>query len=121
VSRRQPYLVAYDIADPRRLQRVARCVGRLGLRIQYSVFLAHLTPPQCKRLTDELRRLIDPRADDVRFYPLPTRVAPIIYGRSYWPEGIQLLGDDLPGLTLVGGPRRVARAGLAPGQEGPTS
>lgn len=121
MSRRQHYLVAYDIADPRRLQRVAQCVGRLGLRIQYSVFLTQLTPRQCKNLTGQLRRLIDPRADDVRFYPLPARLEPIVYGRSHWPEGVHLLGGNLPALTLAGDPRRVARAGLATGQESPTS
>lgn len=118
---RQPYLVAYDIADPRRLQRVARCVGRRGLRIQYSVFLAQLTPRQRKKLADELRRLIDPRVDDVRLYPLPARLEPVVYGRSHWPEGVRLLGGGLPALTLAGSARSVARAGLAAAQESPTS
>ncbi|MGB5148226.1 MAG: CRISPR-associated endonuclease Cas2 [Porticoccaceae bacterium] len=121
MSRRQPYLVTYDIADPRRLQRVARCVGRRGLRIQYSVFLAQLTPRQRNKLAGELRRLIDPREDDVRIYPLPVRMEPIVYGRSHWPEGVQLLGGGLPALTLAGGPRSVSRAGLATAQESPTS
>lgn len=113
MSRRQSYLVAYDIADPRRLQRVARCVSRRGVRVQYSVFLTHLTPAQRKTLTGELARLIDPRADDVRLYPLPARMEPIVYGRAHWPEGVQLLGADLAALTLVGNPRRVSPAGAA--------
>src|SRR5207302_53333 len=33
------YLVAYDVADPRRLRRVARVLERAALRVQKSVFL----------------------------------------------------------------------------------
>ena len=32
------HLVAYDIADPRRLRKVARACEDLGLRRQFSVF-----------------------------------------------------------------------------------
>ena len=32
------YLIAYDIADPKRLSRVHRALKREGLPVQYSVF-----------------------------------------------------------------------------------
>ena len=38
------YLVAYDIADPKRLRKVARACEDFGLRRQYSVFFCRLTP-----------------------------------------------------------------------------
>lgn len=99
MNRRQRYLIAYDIADPRRLQRVAHTVERIGIRLQYSLFLAQLTPRQRQKLLDELRQLIDPKADDLRFYPLPARSALIWLGKGHWPEGVQLLGTALPALT----------------------
>jgi CRISPR-associated protein Cas2 len=34
------YLVAYDIADPRRLRKVARACEDFGMRRQFSVFIA---------------------------------------------------------------------------------
>jgi len=37
------YLISYDIADPRRLQRVHAFLRRHALPVQYSVFLARLS------------------------------------------------------------------------------
>jgi len=99
MSRQRSYLVAYDIANPRRLQRVARCVSRYGVRAQYSVFLAKLSVSQKQTLMVELRQLIDPLADDVRLYPLPTKADIVCYGRSPWPEGVQLFDDRILTLT----------------------
>ena len=41
------YLVAYDIADPRRLRRVARLMERRATRCQKSVFLFRGDVPGC--------------------------------------------------------------------------
>ena len=40
----QLYLLAYDIANPKRLVKVHRQVSRRGLALQYSVFLLLDTP-----------------------------------------------------------------------------
>ena len=95
-------LIAYDIADPRRLARVARVVARSALRIQYSVYVAKLSPRQLRDLEAALRDVIDPAADDLRIYPLPARLDAVWYGRPTWPEGIQFESPAWPGLTNGG-------------------
>jgi len=48
------YLVSYDIRDPKRLARTARCIGGYGSRVQYSMFRCRLTTRQLERLQWEL-------------------------------------------------------------------
>lgn len=40
---RRRYLIAYDIADPKRLRRVIKIMESYGERLQYSVFLCDLS------------------------------------------------------------------------------
>jgi len=64
------YVVAYDISDPKRLRKVARCCQDFGCRRQYSVFLCRLNPRDLVRLRARLYELIDRKADQVLFIPL---------------------------------------------------
>jgi len=70
---RQLQLLAYDIADPRRLRRVARLCERYGLRVQASVFLVELDQAQAVRLAAEMARLVHPQEDSVRYIPVCPR------------------------------------------------
>lgn len=67
------YLVCYDVADPRRLRRVARLMERHGTRVQRSVFVCRLTAAQKERLAARLGRLILPASDAVSLYALCAR------------------------------------------------
>lgn len=71
----QPYLVivSYDIANPRRLNRVARTLEAAGVRIQKSVFECGLTPDALLALRLRLRRLIDPAEDHILITPVCVR------------------------------------------------
>mgnify|MGYP001190399295 CR=1 FL=1 len=112
------YLLAYDIADPRRLARVARIVSREALRIQYSVYVAELSHRQLRDLVATLRQAVDPRADDLRIYPLPARLDAVWYGRATWPDGIQFEDPLWTGLTAgrpSGYRRDASHANGAPG------
>ena len=75
-----PYLVAYDIADPRRLQRVARFLERRALRLQKSVFLFDGDRDAVSALLDQAAELIRPAEDVVQAWELargtPSPVAP---------------------------------------------
>ena len=63
-------LISYDICDARRRYRVARLLQAHGVRVQYSVFEAHLERPALERLRNRMRGLLDLERDSVRFYNL---------------------------------------------------
>ncbi len=64
------YLFAYDVADPRRLARVARLLERRATRCQKSVFLFRGDGSAVLRLLDELTPLLDVRQDVVQAWKL---------------------------------------------------
>lgn len=86
--RHRHWLVAYDVCCPRRLGRVRRYLVKRGLPVQYSVFLVRLSPAGLNELLGGLGRLIDPRRDDVRTYPLAEDRAITSLGRSTLAEAI---------------------------------
>ena len=53
------YIVAYDIADPKRLQRVHRTMRGYGDPLQYSVFRCVLSPSERVLLIEALTPLIN--------------------------------------------------------------
>ncbi len=59
------YIVAYDIADPRRWRRVYKLLHGYGEWVQLSLFQCRLDPTRRQRLEVELARLIKPRQDRV--------------------------------------------------------
>jgi CRISPR-associated protein Cas2 len=65
------YLIAYDIADPKRLYRMHRRLRRDALAMQQSVFLVQRSQRGIGQLMDELEGLIHRREDDLRAYPIP--------------------------------------------------
>ena len=57
------FLIAYDIADDPRHNRVEKTLESYGDRIQYSVFLVDATPAKLLRLRAALHRRMDPDRD----------------------------------------------------------
>jgi CRISPR-associated protein Cas2 len=74
----ETYLVAYDIANPKRLRKVAKVCEDFGLRRQYSVFFCRLTPTDLVRLKSRLYDEINLDQDQVLFVPLCERCASAI-------------------------------------------
>ncbi len=68
--RRKRYAIAYDIADDRNRNKVAKTLERYGKRVQYSVFECELAPAELARLKRELAPHVDEETDSVRFYPI---------------------------------------------------
>ena len=64
------FLVVYDIADPRRLRRIAKKVEKFGVRVQKSVFECFLDPRGRRELEAESRNIMDEAEDSMRIYPL---------------------------------------------------
>lgn len=93
------WLIAYDIADPRRLGRVHRLLKKVAIPIQYSVFLAWLNERQLRWLVGQLRDRIQAREDDVRLYHLPASAELTVLGKQWLPEGVQLFRN---GVAVMG-------------------
>ena len=87
-SRRTRWLICYDIADPRRLQRVHRVVCRYATPYQYSVFSMLASRKQVTEVLLEVAELIDEQEDDLRAYPLLTSMPAFSYGQDTLPDGI---------------------------------
>lgn len=92
-NQRRPYLLAYDIADPKRLTRVHRTVRSSGMALQYSVFLVVGTTRDLDRLLADLDAIIQPARDDIRVYPLPMQFDADQYGRQWLPGGLDIPTD----------------------------
>jgi CRISPR-associated protein Cas2 len=70
---KERYLVCYDIADPKRLRRVAALLEGFGQRIQKSVFECELEPHQLRALQAEVLRRIRTDEDAVQYLRLCAR------------------------------------------------
>ena len=68
VTRR--WVVAYDIRDDARRERVARTLEDHGVRVQYSVFECELTAARRRALATRITEVMDRVRDTVSFYPL---------------------------------------------------
>lgn len=98
-SRRTPWLLCYDIASPRRLQRVHRVACRHATPFQRSVFHTVATRHEILAMIHEFEECIDPDQDDVRAYPLTTAV-PVTFGRDRLASGVMLCYPENPGLAI---------------------
>jgi CRISPR-associated protein Cas2 len=72
-------LVAYDIADPKRLTHVARHCKDFGVRVQYSVFECLIEAGRFEELWQDLNDLIDPSEDRLVAYRICAECARQIY------------------------------------------
>jgi CRISPR-associated protein Cas2 len=95
IHRPRTYLVAYDIADPKRLGRVHRLMVRAAAPLQYSVFVTRASDDEIDHLLDDVDGLIEPTEDDVRAYPIPERTEVVMLGRQRMPEGIILTAEGV--------------------------
>ena len=68
-------LVAYDIADPKRLSRVAKICEDYGVRVQYSVFECRLEEAEFEDYWLKLLCEIDEDEDRVVAYKIDARCA----------------------------------------------
>jgi CRISPR-associated protein Cas2 len=89
--RERLYLICYDIADPRRLNQVARFLVKRACRVQYSVYVIETTPARLDELLEDLAGLINPKEDDVRAYPLPRECEVVMLGTQLFPDDVLLI------------------------------
>ncbi|MCD6653550.1 MAG: CRISPR-associated endonuclease Cas2 [Sulfurovum sp.] len=66
---RQDFVICYDIADTKRLQKIAKYLEKYAFRIQKSVFFyPNASQENIIVLVDELNSLLDEEEDDIRIY-----------------------------------------------------
>lgn len=63
-------IVAYDIADVKRLSRVAKIMLDYGTRVQKSIFEITTTETAFKEMRRRVELVINNEADGVKYFPL---------------------------------------------------
>ena len=63
-------VVVYDVADDKRRTKVAKILGKVGVRINFSVFECMLTDRQYEKLKIDIAQNINLRHDSVVYYPI---------------------------------------------------
>ena len=89
-SNAMEYLIVYDIAHPRRLQKVHKLLSENAIPLQNSTFHFTGTAGQFEHCWAQLARLIHKHEDDLRAYPLPPQSLKYSIGDKT-PEGIYCL------------------------------
>jgi len=64
------YLVAYDIASPKRLKKFAAYCERFGIRLQKSIFQLDCSKETLEKFTIGFPPIINRKTDSVVIYPL---------------------------------------------------
>lgn len=99
------WLLAYDIADKRRLSRLHRYMKRQAVPVQYSVFYFEGSTLQLGRLLNEINDYINPKQDDVRAYPLPQDLKYDTFGRGSLPLSSNLYSEQTKDLARLTQPK----------------
>ena len=63
-------VVAYDISNDKRRNKVAKCLQGYGERVNFSVFECILKPGPFARMKKELKGLVKRKEDNIRIYLL---------------------------------------------------
>ncbi len=72
--RRYDFIIAYDIADVKRLKKIAKLIEKDALRIQYSIYFYHdSTQEEVTKLVEKVCRIYDEKRDDIRVYKIKNR------------------------------------------------
>lgn len=63
-------VVAYDISDDKRRDRIVKVLEKYGMRVNYSVFECMFTPGQFQKVQCSIYQKIDMKEDSVVYYPI---------------------------------------------------
>ena len=65
------FIIAYDIADPKRLRKIAKILEKKVLRIQYSIYILYdATEQEAINLVRSLDKIYNEKEDDIRIYKI---------------------------------------------------
>lgn len=80
---RTRYLIAYDIADSKRLYRVHKQVEAYAIGGQKSFYECWLTPHELAKFKENLTAMIDNTEDRVFIYQLHQDTEPELFGKAH--------------------------------------
>lgn len=63
-------VVAYDISDNRRRNKIIKVLDKYGIRVNYSVYECMFTHIQFGKVQERIAKLIVDKEDTVIFYPI---------------------------------------------------
>jgi CRISPR-associated protein Cas2 len=93
------WILAYDITDKRRLQRVSKYMSQEGIRLQLSVYLLTGHRKQIELVVAQLLQWIDIQSDDFRIYALTENSKIWLLGKGYDLDGVTLSDSTLDSLV----------------------
>lgn len=67
---KQFVVVAYDITNDKRRQKIAKALETYGIRSNFSVFECVITESQLKAMQVKLNKIADPHSDCILYYYL---------------------------------------------------
>ncbi len=80
MPKRYLYIVAYDIANKKRLRKVHKIVKKYATGGQKSAFECFLTPDERGKLIKSCRAVINDSEDRLALLPIEMRAQPILKG-----------------------------------------
>lgn len=86
MKKRQLYIAAYDIADPKRLRKALHVVRAYASGGQKSVFECFLTPAEKQALLVDVSDIIDPEEDRFLLLKLDARCRVRTLGKAVPPQ-----------------------------------
>ena len=82
MPRRELYIAAYDIANPKRSRQVRRTITKYASGGQRSVFECYLTPAERRVLLVRVRSLISEKEDRFALLRVEERTKPLLLGTA---------------------------------------
>lgn len=86
--RRRNWVIAYDIADKKRLTLIYKLCQSFAFPLQNSLFITQATQKELDQFCLSLRSIINENEDDVRIYPTGNFFDMEVMGTSRLPEGV---------------------------------
>jgi CRISPR-associated protein Cas2 len=67
--KRYNFILSYDIADPKRLRKIAKIMEKKAMRIQFSIYILYdTTQAEIAALLEEIGSIYNQEHDDIRIY-----------------------------------------------------
>lgn len=85
------FIIAYDISEKSRLQRLQRLVSTQFLQLQYSVYYGTMTPKRMDTFITAMQKIIHPHDDDLRIYEVEPLENSFVMGKHR--EDIMLFSE----------------------------